>query len=441
MTDSSGASELRPARELSPGGADGGRDREAFARARAAWIEQGRADGLERWLARALDPDGVPRRWPVGDWRTVLAELAEVRWTRGEDWPECLDARIEGLFRATLRYTRPDGTPVFGPLGVGADADPHVFRDWARWLPDPGLTTVVQGWFSERERRSGYAPPPLPADARPDRPLAMLRANWTKQGDLLAIDHRAPGASSAVELYGLERPWLGPRWSLDLDGASESGSPSVRARPTCWTSTASADLAEWTFRVGPARVVRTAVLLRGRRLSLLADQVDGPASWTALRVGLAEGVTSEPIPGSRGLALAGGRGRSTMRVFPIGLPRLMYPTDRGTFGAEAGGLLLRQRIEGARGWLPLLVSWEPGRNRLATHWRPLTVSEKSRICPPGVAFAARITWGRSEMLVVYRSLARPAVRAFLGHQTRARFLIGLFSPETGQVEPLLKVEE
>jgi hypothetical protein len=70
----------------------------------------------------------------------------------------------------------------------------------------------------------------------------------------------------------------------------------------------------------------------------------------------------------------------------------------------------------------------------------VTVAEKSRACPPDVAFAARVTWGRDETLVIYRSLARPALRSFLGHQTRARFLIGLFSDE-GDVEPLVKVED
>jgi hypothetical protein len=431
MMDLPGASGLRPAGEGTPRAGD----RAEFARALESWVDRGRADGLGRWLSRALDPDGVPRRRPVGDWPVLLTELAEARRARGTDWPIFLDARIEGFFLATLRFARPDGTPVFGPPG-GASAAARAFQDWGRWLSDPGLSRVVQWWFPERGRGPEYAPPPLPSDSRPDRPLAVLRANWSKQGDLLAIDHRAPGASSAVELFGLERPWLGPSWSLDL--GAHSG---TRARPTCSTSTASADLVEWSFRAGPARVVRTALLLRGRRLALLADQVDGSAPSATVRIGLADGVEAGPIPESRGLSLAGGRGRSTMRVFPVGLPRLPYPTGSGSFVAEAGALRLRQAMEGKRGWLPLLVSWEPARNRLATRWRPLTVSEKSRACPPGVAFATRITWGRHETLVIYRSLARPALRAFLGHQTRARFLIGLFSHETGNVEPLLKVEE
>jgi hypothetical protein len=416
-------------------------DEERFRRASTAWAERGRGGGLERWLADALDPDGVPRRWAVADWTFVLTTLAEMRRRRGESWPVALDARIEGLCRAALRFTRPDGTPVFEPPGSPEDPAQDLaqtFRTWAVWLSDPGIARVVHWWFPNRGRSGEHAPPPLPADARPDRPLAVLRENWSRQGDLLAIDHRIPGALSAIELYAMERPWLGPSWSLDLGAA-----PASRARPTCWTSTPSADLAEWSFRLGRSRVIRSALLLRGRRLALLADQVERPVSMPAptLQIGLAEGVEPRPIPDSRGFFLAGGRGRSTLRVFPIGLPFRSTPTDLGAFTAGQGGLGLTQRIEGKRGWLPILLSWEPGRNRLPTRWRLLTVSEKSRVCPPDVAFAARITWGRHETLVVYRSLARPALRTFLGHQTRARFLVGLFAHDTGNVEPLLKVEE
>jgi hypothetical protein len=102
-------------------------------------------------------------------------------------------------------------------------------------------------------------------------------------------------------------------------------------------------------------------------------------------------------------------------------------------------LRLGLRHEGRRGWFPLLASWDPLRNRRAIHWRALTVAEKSRICPPETAFAARVTWGRGETLLIYRSLAPPALRSFLGHQTRARFLVGLFTQE-GNVVPIIKVD-
>jgi hypothetical protein len=51
-----------------------------------------------------------------------------------------------------------------------------------------------------------------------------------------------------------------------------------------------------------------------------------------------------------------------------------------------------------------------------------------------------VSFGRgTDSLVVYRSLTRPAPRAFLGHPTTARFLVGLFNAK-GDVVSLLSVE-
>jgi hypothetical protein len=404
----------------------------ALASARSDWVERGRAEGLRRWLGRELDPDGVPRRLPVAEWSRCLAELAVARRRRVAGWPEFFDARVEGLFRQTLRFSRPDGTPVFGPAGRDAAAG-SLFRSWAEELPDPGLSTVVDWWFPSGERR--HAPPPLPAHSCPDRPLAMLRANWQARGDLMAIDHRDGGLACGFELRGQGRSWLGPWWGSTLEG-----DPDGRARPSLWASNSSADLLEWTFRVGSVRVVRAALLLRGRKLALLADQVEGGGPSPGMRIGLAEEITAEALPGSRALGLVTARGRTAAQVLPLGLPGNPYPTDRGSFVPAGPALELRQARDGRRAWLPLLVSWEPARHRKGVRWKPLTVSERSKVTPPDVASAVLVAWGRDEMLVIYRSLARPALRAFLGHQTGARFLVALFTRD-GELEPIVKVED
>lgn len=384
-----------------------------------------------RELRRALDPQGVPRRWPVRDWGKVLADLAERRRRRdGEDgeWPEALEAAIEGLLRATLRFARPGGAPVFGPDGP-APGVADALRFWADRLSDPALPAVLARWSPRPGDEPGA--PALPAFACDDRPLAMLRADWSPRGDWLAIDHRDP-TSCRVELAGQGRPWLGPSWSLgpELD-------PQGPTRPSLWHTDSRADVAEWTFRAPAGRVTRTAVLLRGRQLALLADQVDGAVAAPTARLALAPGVEAAPSPDNRAIALTAGRGRSA-RVYPLGLPWPASPTDRGSFGVEDGALVLRQSSPEKRRWLPWLVSWAAGRNRRPTRWRALTVAERSRPCPPDVAFAARIAWGDGESLVVYRSLARPAPRSFLGHQTGARFLVGLFT-WAGDVHPLLTI--
>jgi hypothetical protein len=411
------------------------RDSEGYENLRrevVAAVERGRPDRLGRWLDRELDSDGAPRRMPVREWPLSLALLAEARQGLGDNWLPYLDARIEGFFLHLLRFMRPDGSMAFGPGGT-SDAIRQALRSWADHLSDPGFNTVLNWWFPGPRRE--HSPPPLPASARPDHPLAILRADWLKTGDLMAIDHRQPGPRTNFEFAGLGRTWLGPTWSSGTDQT-----PAGRARARLWVSNASIDLAEWSFPAGDLKVVRTALLFRGRRLALLADQVEGMPTAGEMRVATPGGIGVVPSAENRSLALTQGTRLVSPRLIPLGLPYRSTGEERGTFRRDGSELVLRQPFAGKRGWLPLLISWESGRNRKTLVWRPLTVSEGSKICAAETAVAYRVAWGRDESLVIYRSLARPVPRSFLGHKTIARFLIGLFTKE-GNVEPILTVEK
>jgi hypothetical protein len=189
-----------------------------------------------------------------------------------------------------------------------------------------------------------------------------------------------------------------------------------------------------------------ALLLRDRKLAVLAEKLEGePPSdepWE-VRFGLPSGVTVEPVPDSRALLFRGTRKGSTAQAIPLALPALPYETERGGFHIQTEDtrqrLCLKLQTRGRRCFLPLLVSWDAVRHRKRLHWRVLTVSERAKKCPSEVAFAVRVSWGRSESFVIYRSLAAPAPRAFLGHQTRSKFLLGVFK-EDGTVEPLVNVD-
>src|SRR5262249_22687908 len=154
-----------------------------------------------------------------------------------------------------------------------------LVRDWLKQLNAPGWDVVARWWFPRTIRgKKGPSGPPLPAYSCEDRPLAMLRADWNQDGDLLAIDQRDRAQGCGLELFGAGKPWLGPRWETTLTAGS--------ARPTFWTTGPYADLAEWSFRDGDTRVTRTALLLRGRRLALLAEMREGPGTEATLEVEL-----------------------------------------------------------------------------------------------------------------------------------------------------------
>jgi hypothetical protein len=184
------------------------------------------------------------------------------------------------------------------------------------------------------------------------------------------------------------------------------------------------------------------MLVRGQRLALLsvlaestsASSPDVPVRWS-----LPPAVVAAPIADRRGLVLTESRRRGLAQVLPIGLPCLAYSTDRGRFEVAGRELVLCHTSCGRRSWLPLLVSWDPARHRKTIRWRVLTVSQRLRVVRPDQAFAARVSWGRGETYVVYRSLGPPAPRAFLGHHTKARFLFGQFTRD-GTVKPIITVD-
>ena len=373
--------------------------------------------GLERYLAAELDPEGLPRRWAVAQWWSALGLLAAV------DGAPALAPRVEGLFRSALRFARAGGAEVFGspgtPTGRGS-----LLRRLAARSADPGLVEVVRRWApSASTRDADPSPPPLPAAASAEVALAALRPDWSARGDVLAIDQRGPGL---VELIGGGRHLLGPSWEL--------GPSASTPKPTAWSTGMYADCAEWAFRRGRVGVTRTAVLLRNKGMALIAEQRNGPDA-TPMAVELAPGVEAATVGDSRLVALGTGRGASA-KVAPLGLPAEADRSRVGGLAVEGRSLVLSQPSAAPRSWLPILVTWT---GRGPTSWRSLTVAEKSAACPPGVAFAARVSFGKGDGLVVYRSLGTPALRSFLGHQTNARFLVGTFD-EDGNVKVLLRLD-
>ena len=366
-----------------------------------------------------LDEDGVPSSRPVAEWLDLFVS---------DDQP---DPRATRSLQAVLRFSRGDGSSVFGPGGRSIRRL-RALEAWALRLGDPSLASVVARWLPPGVNSSLPAsPPPLPSDARPDRPLAVLRSDWTPQGDLVAIDHRSPGDRTLLEVASRGRTWLGPSWTSSATGGRFS-----RAKPTHWTSGVFADGAEWSYKVGPKQITRSAVLLRGRSMVLLGQQEDGREPTSEVRLALPDGIEASIVAGSRAILLSSGRGKSTARLIPLGLPAHDRPTDLGSIAIEGHEVVVRQSGEGRRRWLPVLICW----GRAPTTWRALTVSHRSKACRGDVAVAARVAWGSNdEGLVVYRSLGPPELRAFLGHQTKARFLVGAFT-RAGDVRPILKVD-
>jgi len=349
-----------------------------------AWVDRGFRKPLDRWLAKELDASGFPVRLPISTWTSVLGELARARASR-TDWPEEWDTRIAAFFEAVLRFSRPTGLAATSQFDESSPNEiKKVFLAWADVVSGTGSARVASMWFPRRDVDES-SPPPLPAWSSEKQVLAILRAEWLKSGDFLAVDHRDSGSSTTFELFGGGIPWLGPNWSLTI----ESEGPVTRPRIQAWSTSYTTDLFEWSFRIGSAKVTRTAILFRGRRLALLADQIDfagesRPAAWT---LDLQPGVRFDEDPESRSLVLKSAADRGSMRVHPLGLPCLPYKTDKGSIVVRDRKLILKQCSSARRIWLPVLLSWDSARNRKPVQWRGRAGSRRCQERPPCVVSA------------------------------------------------------
>ena len=406
-------------------------------RAAVRWVRSGNSASLERWFARELEADGAPLRMSIADWWRCVRGLAEAKQPR-PGWSKQVDRQVLALLRALLRFSRPAGTPTTDFDAVELDASCRTsLEQLARAYPRSGEARVIGWWLSLPG--SLHIPPPLPAWSSSRHVLAVLRGGWKKGDDLLVVDHRRREARTRFELMGSGCSWLGPDWRPASDGRRF-----VLSQTRLMGLQLGRRSLEWSYRSSGLRITRTALLLRGRKLALLGDQIDGKNL-----PGKLSKPSSTCLPGSRpsqfpavavcscGVPAAVRRPRSCRSRCR---PQLMRPTaDSFASCDEHRHLALSCTARGRRCWLPLLVSWDPRRHRKRLSWRVLTVAQDSKVCAPDVAFAVRVSWGRDDTLVIYRSLGPAAPRSFLGYQTKARFLVGRFTSE-GNVEPLVSLD-
>jgi hypothetical protein len=241
---------------------------ESLARALCAWVRQGNSARLERWFARELEADGAPIRLSIPAWRQCVRGLAEAKHCR-PGWSKRVDRHALALLRSLLRFSRPAGTPTTDFDAVELDASYRTsLAQLARAYARSGEARVIGWWLSLPDAL--HVPPPLPAWSSSRHVLAVLRGGWQKRDDLLVVDHRRREPQTRFELMGSGYSWLGPNWRLTSTVAALSS-----ARPGSWISNSVADLLEWSYRSSGLRCTRTALLLRGRKMALLGDQIDG----------------------------------------------------------------------------------------------------------------------------------------------------------------------
>ncbi len=339
---------------------------------------------LGRWLSREIDAEGAPRRIQVEDWLACARLLERSRCAQGLSG--------DAAERASTFLAAANG-----------------------WAPKRRTGQTHVGWGSTR--------------------LVMARLQ-EGQGAIRVVGHD-PGEPCGFELLVNDHAWLGPCWSVEGDELAS------KQRLLVWDPEKAYEQLEWVVAAGDRKLVRSVVVLRGLKLALVSALVEcpagGSASECAMTLALPAGVTAAPQGESRALELRSGSRSKPLQVLPLGLPFKDYPTERGRLVAAPGSIVLRQAAPARRTWMPLLISWDESRRKRSLSWRNLTVTEKGRILGPDQATAVRVSWGRDETYLIYRSHARSGLRAALGHCTTRRFLVGRFQRD-GAIKPILEAD-
>ncbi len=396
---------------------------EALERACARWEESADFSGLKRWLDRELTSEGCPKSLPTTLWLPHLKRIHRARAQRSDGWPRIEAAKVSGWLWRVLHFTRPDGAPVFGSVEKSA-ANLTTLKALAAESLDPGLSKVVGGWSPSGKAARGALPSPRRSES--GQVLASLRNDWTNESSWCAVDARLKSEADAIEVASLGKPWISGAWLTPPRAKA--------AKPSCWFSNSQVDCIEWTFKSGDTRITRTVVNLRFMDVAIVAQQEEGPATASGLHLPIAPGMAAAMTDGQRSVTLGSPRKKAT--VIPFGLPALPYESDKGKLVLDDDSIQISNGSAGRRRWLPSLIAW----GKAPTQWRVLTVTENMKKCDASVAFGARVAWGPGrDGLLIYRSLAKPGLRAVLGYQTRARFAIGRFTHE-GKVVPLLTLD-
>ena len=190
-----------------------------------------------RWAGRCPHRSvaglGARRRAPAaGRWGGgVVAGRGGPGAERGGVAGPAFDERAEGWFRALLRFTRPDGSPVFAADPGGGRAGAPL-RLWAAGRVDPGLEHGGRLVVPPAPRRPGRHVAAPAARRRPPRPPAGgAPRDWSRDGDLLAVDHREPGLTTRFDLSGTSCPLARPDLGV---GAGARGRDRGPGTPVLW---------------------------------------------------------------------------------------------------------------------------------------------------------------------------------------------------------------
>jgi len=398
---------------------------------------------LSRGLADILDGEGLPnsQHWDI--YRPLLA-----CWTRARAigsrrpegcWDQNADEQYRWLVEHALRVSRPDGSQVLTSDSAGR-WNGKLIKSARRLLADEAIDSMAR--LSNPNKKSTT---PSLADALPTPAVhsewaefACLRSDWPRFSPRLSVAYAGRQVRSEFSV-GKHLLWSGD-WGLDVQCDGLPAEQVSNWEEVCWVSDDDVDYVEIECRLtGDLRVQRQILLAKQQQFLFLADAVLGPhvaALEHTSTFPLTDETAFDPANETREGRLTTGKPRAL--VMPLALPEWRSDVRAGALAVSPRGLELRQHGQRQCLFSPLFIDFDAKRSSKPATWRQLTVAEARVNQPADVAVGFRVQVGKTQW-VIYRSLARQAVRTVLGQNLSTEFLIGRFR-STGDVDTLLEIE-
>jgi hypothetical protein len=393
------------------------------------WADTENGKPIVELLPRLLDRSGVPLRLKRSYWNVLLKTLREVEKSSPNESVRAIRKTIDSFELVVRAFERPDGTAIWSEVDQSA-----AIRSKRRRVT---VADEVDG------RIDSDASSTLESKTADAVPLGVFRS--ASDQAWLAVDDRNPVDSFQIEFGLKRRVFLGPgEFRESLNQSDWNPNPRILVPTIHWVQGPNAHLFEWTWRSNGNNVTRTAALLGNEGVAILAEEVDDRGQGAVMRVEIPEGIEAVSIPESSSIRLIAKRGASVV-VVPLAISPFPGTSDQGSLGVEEYYgkryiVLAQPSVPGARRlWLPLAIVWRPIPSRTILRRKKLTVSEKSAVCRPGVAFAARLPWGVGDSLLIYRSLAKKSLRAVLGHYVKSSFVLAKFNAD-GDIDPIVAID-
>ena len=401
---------------------------------------------LSTSLVDLLDGEGMPRAKHLPQLRTLLACWTRCRaigaTMKQSVWKEDAETQYQWLTTQALRLSRRDGSQMFSSAAAGR-WNPGFLATAVQLGGDPENRAAAEKVFprlahDRRSRRRSNGELPDPAVHSEWGGLALLRPDWSRSGQRLAVTYDGPVVELELDLG--KTPALLGTWGFQVTADGQPLAPTTDWEELCWVSDDDIDYLELEIGLeGGVRLQRQLALAREDHILYLADCILGSEQQTLEYVGtlpLGADVRFRGADQTREGFLVGPG--LLARVVPPALPEWRDDHRHGSLYPADRCLKLGMHTNARNLCCPLFLDLNPRRLKKPCTWRQLTVSESLQIQSADVAVGYRVQCGHSQWLI-YRALAARANRTFLGQNVSTDYLLARFHRDR-EIESLVEIE-